>query len=177
MRWLLLLLVIVATPATAQQVATRIVAETDGSRTLVHETMVAAPAPTVWAAISTAEGWRSWAVPIAWMPEPDVIETSYARDAKPGDATTIRQHIVARIPDRLLVFTTVKAPDGFPHFESYAKVTSFFELEPVPAGGTRVRLTQTGYAPDDAGNRLLAFFQRGNAETLEKLRARFANGS
>jgi uncharacterized protein YndB with AHSA1/START domain len=146
----------------------------DGSHVLVHETVVPAPAAEVWRAISTAEGWKSWAVPVAWAPAPDLIETSYAGAARPGDPTTIRQQVLMRLPARLMVFRTVKAPEGFPDFDTYAKVTSVFELEPLGGARTRVRLTGAGYADTEAGRRLLGFFERGNADSLQALRTHFA---
>jgi uncharacterized protein YndB with AHSA1/START domain len=150
--------------------------EADGTHTLVHEMVVDAPPAEVWTAISTAKGWTSWAVPVAWAPEPDVIETSYTPNAAPGDKSTIRQRLLARIPSRLLVFRTEKAPQGFPNFDTYSKVTSVFELEPAGEGKTRVRLTGAGYADSDAGRELLGFFKRGNAASLEWLGTRFSEG-
>ena len=73
-------------------------------------------------------------MPVAWSPAPDLIETSYAPAARPGDPSTIRQQILLRLPERLLVFRTVKAPAGFPDFDTYAKVVSAFELEPAGRG-------------------------------------------
>ena len=148
----------------------------DGRHNLVHETVVAAPPAEVWRAISTAEGWRTWAVPVAWAPEPDAIETSYTPTAQPGDPSTIRQRIVAAVPERLLVFRTVRAPERFPNFETYAQVTSLFELEPAGENRTRVRLTGAGYADTEAGRQLLGFFREGNRVSLERLRQRFTTG-
>ena len=148
----------------------------DGRHALVHETVVAAPAPEVWRAIATAEGWRTWAVPVSWAPEPDVIETSYTPTARSGDPSTIRQRIVAAIPGRLLAFRTIKAPARFPDFDTYAQVTSVIELEPLGETRTRVRLTGAGYADTEAGRRLLAFFREGNRVSLERLRQRFETG-
>jgi uncharacterized protein YndB with AHSA1/START domain len=169
------LLALAATPAPADITASRKV-EADGAHTLVHEVVVEAAPPSVWAAIATAEGWKSWAVPVAWAPQPDIIETSYDPAAKPGDKSTIRQRVLARIPGRLLVFSTVKAPAAFPDFETYAKVTSFIELEPAGAGRTRVRLTGVGYADSPAGRKLLGFFEQGNRVSLDQLRTRFRDG-
>lgn len=149
----------------------------DGTHLLSHEVVVDAPPSQVWAAISTVEGWKSWAVPVAWSPAPDLIETSYTPTARPGDASTIRQQVLLRLPERLMVFRTVKAPAGFPDFDTYARVVSAFELEPAGEGRTRVRLTGTGYADSEAGKRLLGFFERGNARSLEALKARFAAAS
>lgn len=115
-------------------------------------------------------------VPVAWAPEPDVIETSYSPNAQPGDPSTIRQRILAAVPERLLVFRTVRAPAAFPNFDTYAQVISTFELEPLGERRTRVRLTGHGYADTEAGRQLLAFFREGNRVSLERLRERFASG-
>lgn len=148
----------------------------DGRHVLTHETVVDSSPADIWRAISTVEGWRTWAVPVAWAPEPDVIETSYTPTARSGDPTTIRQRILAAIPERMLLFRTIRAPERFPHFETFAQVTSVIELEPVGENRTRVRLTGTGYADTDAGRQLLAFFRDGNRVSLERLRQRFATG-
>jgi uncharacterized protein YndB with AHSA1/START domain len=150
----------------------------DGTRLLVHETVIDAPVAEVWTAISTAEGWRSWAVPVAWTPEsePDIIETSYSPSAAPGGAETIRQRILATVPGRMIAFRTVKAPAGFPDFEAFRRTTGMFELEAEGEGRTRLRLTGAGYPDDEVGRRLIGFFREGNRISLERLRQRFATG-
>jgi uncharacterized protein YndB with AHSA1/START domain len=150
----------------------------DGSHILTHEAVVAAEAKQVWEAIASAEGWKSWAVPAAWASpqDPDILETSYNPAAAPGHEGNIKQRFLARVPGRLLAFRTIQAPKGFPDFDSYARVTSLFELEPLPGGRTRVRLTGAGYPDTEAGRRLLAFFEQGNAKSLEWLQARFTSG-
>jgi uncharacterized protein YndB with AHSA1/START domain len=172
----LMAVLLIGLAAAPSQAATKALAP-DGTHSMTHELVVDASPAEVWAAVSTVEGWKSWAVPVAWSPAPDLIETSYAADARPGDPSTIRQQILLRLPERLLVFRTVKAPAGFPDFDTYARVVSAFELEPAGDGRTRVRLTGTGYADSEAGRRLLGFFERGNAESLEALKARFAKAS
>jgi len=147
----------------------------DGSTTLVHETIVAAPAARVWEAISTAQGWTGWAVPVAWL-DGDLLETSYRSTAVRGDPTTIQQRIAATVPGRLIVFRTVKAPEGFPNFETFRQVTHMIELEPVGDSRTRVRLTSAGYADSDAGRQLTGFFRDGNRVSLERLRQLFLTG-
>ena len=150
----------------------------DGAHILSHEVVVAAEPKQVWDAIASAEGWKSWAVPAAWSAadDPDVIETSYNPAAAPGQDGNIKQRFLARIPGRMLAFRTIKAPRTFPDFDSYSRVTSMFELEPLPGGRTRVRLTGAGYPDSDAGKRLLGFFERGNSKSLEWLQARFVSG-
>jgi len=177
---ILLALLLLALPASApaQDVAISDRRESDGSLTLSHEVVVAAPVAEVWTAISTPEGWRTWAVPVSWTApdDPESIEGSYNPAAGPGDPSIIRQHFIARLPGRLLAFRTTRAPQGFPHFDVYARVTSFFEIEAVDARRTRVRLTGTGYADNEAGRLLAGFFRDGNRVSLERLRDRFVNG-
>lgn len=148
----------------------------DGNHVLIHEVVVDAPRADVWRAVSTAEGWKQWAVPVAWVPagRPDVIETSYTREARPGDASTIQQKVLLRLCERLIIFRTVKAPSRFPDFDTFTNVLSILELEPLGQRRTRVRLIGSPYPDTAAGKRLLGFFERGNRMSLDKLRARFA---
>jgi uncharacterized protein YndB with AHSA1/START domain len=148
----------------------------DGTFMLIHETIVDAPVGEVWAAVSTAEGWRSWAVPVAWSREPNILETSYNPAASPGDPSTIKHRVLASIPGRMMAFQTIKAPDGFPNFATFARTTGMFELEPVGDRRTRVRTVGAGYPDDAAGRQLLGFFREGNRITLERLRRRFTEG-
>jgi hypothetical protein len=124
--------------AAAAPVTSKSHKEADGTHTLVHEVVVPAPPAKVWEAIATAEGWKTWAVPFAWAPQPDLIETSYTQGAAPGDPGTIRQRLIARIPAGFSSSVPKRRPPAFPNFDTYAKVTSIFELEPAGTGKTRV---------------------------------------
>jgi uncharacterized protein YndB with AHSA1/START domain len=148
----------------------------DGTTTLIHETLVDAPVADVWTAVSTAEGWRTWAVPVAWSQEGSILETSYNPAAAPGDRSTIKQLILAKVPERMMAFRTIKAPDGFPHFDAFSRVTGVLELEPEGERRTRVRIVSAGYADDDAGRQLIGFFREGNRVSLDRLRRRFSEG-
>ncbi|HEY5724082.1 MAG TPA: SRPBCC domain-containing protein [Allosphingosinicella sp.] len=174
----LLLALCAARAQAAPEARSRTIVEADGSRTLVVEVEIKAPAADVWKAISTPEGWQGWAVPLARTVEgePDMIETSYDPAAPPGGPGTIRQLFLARIPGRLLAFRTVKAPAGFPDFDTYGRVVSVFELEPRGDRTTFVRLSAHPYPDTEAGRRLIGFFERGNRASLDMLRRRFAEG-
>lgn len=171
--WMIAAMLVLASPAAAQApVRADRIDEADGTITLVHELEIAAPVDAVWRAISTAEGWVGWAVPVAWQDpdDADILETSYDVGAQPGAAQNIRQRFLLRVPNRLLAFQTIKAPAGFADAEQFAGVRTVFELSPAGPDRTRVRLTGTGYPRNEAGLRLLTFFDRGNAATLESLR-------
>lgn len=165
----------VTVAAAPEPVETATKTEADGTATMTHSLVVAAPPAAAWTAVSTPEGWKRWAAPLArWAEgESDILETSYNPDELPGGPGAIWQRFVAAIPGRLLVFRTIKAPDEFPHWEDYKQVTSFLELEPV-GDGTRVRLTSTGYPDNEGGRALLSLFARGNAATLDALRQSLA---
>ena len=167
MRLIALALLLAAPAAQAQTVTT----EGDGSRTLTVEALVPAPPEAVWQSVSTAEGWKSWAVPVAWL-NGDLLETAYDPAATPGSPDTIQQRFVERVPGKSLVFRTVKVPAGFPHGEVFMGVTHFLLLLPE-AGGTRVRLTDKGYPAAPAGDELLGFFRTGNQQTIDHLAARW----
>jgi len=178
-RSLLIAFCLAAAPISAMaQVTSQRIVEADGTSSLVHEVVVAAPRSEVWAAISTADGWRSWAAPVMWADPVDaeVIEGSYDPAASPGQPQTIRQRILVRIPGRLIAWRTIKAPTGFPDFETFSRVRSIFELGEAGPGQTRVRLTMVGYADTESGRRLLDFFDGGNSISLDRLRRRFVEG-
>lgn len=172
------LLLVAPAAAPTQEVTITDRREADGTLTLSHEIVVPAGRYAVYAALSTPAGWRTWATPVSWVPadDPDGIEGSYDPQARPGDLTLIRQHFLARLPGRLLVFRTVRAPRGFPHFDVYSRVTIFIELESVDAAHTRVRLTGSGYANNEAGRLLFGFFHDGNRTSLKRLYQRFVSG-
>ena len=164
-------------PTSLLKVTEQVRNEADGTSSLSHAVIVPASLAQVWSAISTVDGWKTWAVPVAWMTadRPQVIETSYNPAAKPGDAMNIENEFTARVPERKLVFRTIKAPAGFPHAEALRQVTQTFELAPE-GSGTKVSLTGTGYSNDQSGQAVLAFFKDGNRVSLEMLRDRFATG-
>ena len=173
----LAVLVAASTPALATPVSEEVRVEADGTTTLSHQVVIAAAPHDVWAAISSLDGWKTWAVPVGWVSaeQPNVIETSYNPGARPGDAMNIKNEFVSAVPGRQLVFRTIKAPKGFPHFDALSKVSQRFELA-AEGNATRVTLTGTGYASSEPGQAVLAFFRGGNKVSLEMLRERLEKG-
>lgn len=145
---------------------------------LRHEMVVPAPPGAVWEAFTTSEGWMSWAVPFASI---DFrlggrIETSYDPAARPGDDANIVSRILAFVPGKMMAFQAERPPPGFPHPELLDDLFSVVELTPYGEGETRVALSGVGYTNSPGHLELRAFFERGNAYTLERLIGRFASG-
>jgi hypothetical protein len=172
------------TPASAQVapsapgVETCSRAEAASERVLCHALVVPAAASEVWSLISTAEGWRTWAAPVAAVDlrSGGFIETSYAPSARIGDPGNIRNRVLALAPERLLVIQIADAPPGFPHEDLARQLTTAIELEPLDAARTRVRISMMGYRDEPGFDALYAFFDRGNAFTLTKFRERIERG-
>lgn len=171
------LVAVSASALAAPPISEQVRVEADGTTTLSHQIVIAAKPDEVWAAISSISGWKTWAVPVGWVSaeQPNIFETSYDPNARPGDPMNIKNEFVSIGPGRQLVFRTIKAPDGFPHFDALRQVDQRFELMPE-GNGTSVRLTGTGYANSEPGKAVLAFFKGGNKASLEMLRQRFESG-
>jgi hypothetical protein len=170
---------LLVTVAPAAEVRSWIADHPDGTRATVAEVVVAASASQAWQAVSTAEGWKSWAVPFAQFESLQlgtIIETSYAANARAGDEHNIRNRVLAYLPERMLAFQAVHAPPGFKHAELLKDTFSVIELETVDATHTRVRLTGCGYRSGVAFEEMQRFFLQGNAWTLGQLAKRFEAG-
>ena len=169
-----------ATGALAASVADTSYVAPDGTRVLRHEIDVPAPAAEVYVAFTTADGWRTWAVPFAQL-TPDlsvgaIMETSYNPAAKPGDANNIKNKVLAYIPGRLFAFQAVQAPQGFKHADLLARVFTVAEFEPVGPNRTRIKLSMLGYGSGTAFDELYGHFAKGNAWTAQKVFERFETG-
>lgn len=150
-------------------------AETNGERVIRLTVNVAASTNDVWQTLSTAEGWKSYAVAFAAvnMRVGGIIETSYKPDAKVGDPDNIKNQIVAYIPGRMLAIRCVQTPRDFKHKEEFFSTATILEIAPRDAGGSRVALTAVGFRPGEAYDELFKHFRWGDAYTLDKLRERF----
>jgi uncharacterized protein YndB with AHSA1/START domain len=148
-----------------------------GSRTIQLSTVLPAGPAEVFAAVATTEGWKTWAVPVAFgdVKTGGFMETSYDMAAKAGDPANIQQEFIAVIPEKLVVFRTTRTPPGFPSPELFYKTATILELSPEGAG-TRLTLSHTGFGAGAGYDQLHGFFTQGNAQTLEQLRKRFASG-
>lgn len=184
MKGMLALLIMVLLPSAAM--AADVVKDTSyvtpgNSRVLRHEIIVKASAADAWAALTTAEGWRSWATPYATMTPAELafdaeLVTSYNPHARPDDDTNIHQRILSFIPERMLAFHTTRPPKGFAHPGELSRLFVVVELEPLGSRQTRVRLSMLGYGVGPGFDEIYGFFSKGNAWSLAKLAERFENG-
>lgn len=153
-------------------------AEPNGNRVIRLAIDVPAATNEIWQVLTTAEGWKSYAVAFAAvdMQIGGIIETSYKPDAKVGDPNNIKNEIVAYIPGRMLAIRCVQTPQDFAHKKEFFSTATIIEIAPQGPAKSRVTLTAVGYRPGEAYDTLFKHFRWGDAFTLDKLRARFETG-
>ncbi len=148
-----------------------------GERVLQLATVVEAPVAQAWAAFTTEPGFTAWAVPLARI---DLrvggsIETSYDPKVPLGSKQTIRNEIVALVPERLLVMRNVQAPPGVPFDVAIFQSTqTALWFEPLDASHTRLTLVAGHFLAGPAYDGVMKFFQAGNAYTFGELRKHLA---
>jgi uncharacterized protein YndB with AHSA1/START domain len=152
--------------------------EPSGDRAIQLSIEVPAPAPAVFAAFTTSEGFASWAVPVAHVEfrVGGYIEASYDANAKLGDPGNIRNEIVAYVPDRVLVIRNIHAPPGFADPELFRRTVTVIEFTALAADRTRVTITNAGYGAGEGFATLYRHFEWGDAYTLAELKKRFERG-
>jgi uncharacterized protein YndB with AHSA1/START domain len=152
--------------------------EPNGSRVLKLSILVDAPVGKIWKLLISAEGWQSWAVPVAWVDfgVGGMIETSYTATAVRGQAGNIKNAIVAYVPEQLLVLRNVQAPAGFEHAEDFGKTVTVINLRSISAHRSRVELDGVGFLPTPSFDALLTKFRFGDSWTLEHLKSAAERG-
>lgn len=183
-RWIVAALSLVAASAFAEPASAQAVwgcaaaPDTGAARALCHEVTVPISVSEAWSLWTTNEGLASWLAPVAFI-DPvagGLFETSYERGAQRGDAGNIHNRVVALTPERLLALRIEAAPPGFANLQEARTLVTRIEFEPAGAAETRVRVVMEGYREGAAYDALMAFFERGNAFTLEALHRRATGG-
>lgn len=153
--------------------------EPNGNRVIRLSADIAAPPDEIWRALTTAAGWKSFAVAFASMDMQvgGILETSYDSKAKPGDPDNIKNEIVAYVPGRILAVRCVQTPRNFEHKQEFFATSTLLEVIPLKKKKARVVLTAVGYRPGEAYDALYKHFRWGDAYTLDKLRALFEPGA
>ncbi len=142
-----------------------------GEILLTQELIVNAPIDQVWDAFTTEEDWKKWVTPEVAI---DLkingsIRSHYTAGAQLGDSGTIELKILFYIPYQQLVMQA-KLGDAFPEDLRSDAPNLFSQYWFEALGKDETKISLTGIYPNkEEWNQLLAFFERGNAATLEKL--------
>ncbi len=144
-------------------------------RTLVTEAMVEGSLDEVWAAFTVKEEIESWMVPLA---EVDfrvggTMRTNYSKEAGIGGPGTIVHHILAYEPGRMIT-TRFDAPQSAGDKKLAEKTWVVTRMEPVSPTRTRVTETMVGWGTGEEWDKVYAFFEKGNAWTMDRLVKKFA---
>ena len=151
-------------------------AQAQGDQPLVHEGIVNATPDQVWTAFTTKAGLESWMVAHA---DVDLklggrMKTQYDPKGTTEDASAIANEFLSYEPQRMLSYRVVQAPVTFPFPDAIKKMWTVVYFEPQGDKTTRVRVVCLGFTADEQSQKMRAFFNRGNALTLEHLQQRFA---
>jgi uncharacterized protein YndB with AHSA1/START domain len=174
----MVLVLLAAAAASGQEVTNTSYVAPDGSRVLRQSIEVPASILEVWQALTTTEGVRSWAVPVAAVDfRPGGIwESSYRLDGRIGDPGNIKNRILSYLPLRMLSIQAIQAPPNFPHPELLPEIFTVFESEELGPASTRVTVSMVEYREGEGYDVLYRHFERGNAWSLQQLRKRFVEG-
>lgn len=146
-----------------------------GDRSIMRwECVVDGSLDDVWAAFTTKEGVESWMVPVA---EIDLrvggtIKTNYDKKAGVGGPGTIVHHILSLEPKRMLS-CRFDAPENAKVVKIAEKSWEITYFDAVGPKQTRVSLVACGYGEGPEWDKARAFFEKGNAWTLDQLVAKF----
>ena len=152
--------------------------EPNGSRVLKLSIIIDAPLDKIWKLLISSEGWKSWAVPVAWVEFGigGMVETSYTATAVRGQPGNIKNAIVAYVPEQLLVLRNVQAPPNFEHAEDFGKTVTAINLRTISKNRSAVELDGVGFLATPAFDTLLKKFKFGDSWTLEHLKRAAEHG-
>jgi uncharacterized protein YndB with AHSA1/START domain len=152
--------------------------EPNGSRVLKLSITIDAPVGKIWQLLTSGEGWKSWAVPVAWVEFGigGMVETSYTATAVRGQPGNIKNAIVAYVPEQLLVLRNVQAPPNFEDAEDFGKTVTAINLRAISKNRSQVELDGVGFLATTAFDTLLKKFKFGDSWTLEHLKRAAEHG-
>ncbi|MEJ0066599.1 MAG: SRPBCC domain-containing protein [Caulobacteraceae bacterium] len=144
----------------------------DGARDLQQSVVIDAPVAVLWKAFVDPKEFERWNSPVAAIDlrVGGTLEASYDPARKIGDPDNIKHRIVTFLPNQLLVFQNVQAPHELPHADLFQRTVTVVQYEALGPSRTRVTLSCTGWATDPTSRQLYGFFQKDNAEILEKMK-------
>jgi uncharacterized protein YndB with AHSA1/START domain len=152
--------------------------EAAGERILRHEAIVYATLEEAWRAFTTAEGLRTFAVPVVEfeLKTGGKFHSNYQFGSKVGDPGTIYNTVLAYVPLKIVAFK-IGLTDKFPAGPREAG-TLFVVVEFEQQGSRKVKITLSmmGWGNGADWDEVYKHFDWGNAYTLKKLQERFLRG-
>jgi uncharacterized protein YndB with AHSA1/START domain len=150
----------------------------DTTRVLQQSLVVPSSIKEIWAALTTTEGIKTWAVPVANVDfrVGGIWESSYNRSGSIGAPGNIKNRYLSYLPMRMISFQAINAPPTFQYPEVLSEVFSVIELEELGPRSVRVTASVVGFKNNEAHDVVYKFFDNGNASTLRNLYQRFMNG-
>lgn len=154
-------------------------ANADDPGPIIAEGIVAAPVGSVWAAWSTGKELRQWLAPHAEIDlrVGGLMRANYDPAGALGDRNTIENVVLSFDPHRMLSIRVARAPEGFPFPEAVKHMWTVVYFDEVGPDRTRVRVVGLGFQADEESQRMRAFFEHGNAVTIEQLQRHFTQSS
>ncbi len=146
---------------------------------LEHAAIIEAPAADVWRALTDPAEVVTWMTAHADIDlrVGGLFRTNYNTNGVIGDETTIANRIIAFETGRMLALQNAQAPAGFPWPDLIAGTWSVLYLDPIAPDRTRLRIVGMGYGVGEGWDQMRAFFDQGNAWTIEQLRNKFKTTS
>jgi Activator of Hsp90 ATPase homolog 1-like protein len=137
--------------------------EANGDRVLQLYVDVKASPQCLWHSFADEDGLKAFGLKLAHvdMRNGGTIEEGFSETAKLGGNETIRHHIIAYLPERLLVLRNEATPPGPPHAELYRNIVQVITVEPH-GKEARLTLSHTGYGTGAEYDQLYAFFHNVN---------------
>jgi uncharacterized protein YndB with AHSA1/START domain len=141
----------------------------------VTEGIVRATPAEVWKVWTTAEGYKRLGPAVVDIDFRigGLIRAAYDSSVKLGDPKSILNVILAYEPEGMVAFRIQRPPTGFPFPTAWKKTWTVATMTDLGDGRTKLRLTMLGYDASDESQKLRAFFERGNAYSLEQLQRSF----
>ena len=146
--------------------------EPNGTRVLQLYVDVKSSPQCVWNSFADEAGIKAHGVKLAHvdMRNGGTIEEGFSENAKLGGNETIRHHIIAYLPERLLVLQNEATPPRPPHAELYRTIVQVISVEPH-GKETRLTLSHTGYGTSAEYDQLYAFFHNINHGFLDSVKS------
>lgn len=102
------------------------------------------------------------------------MRTNHGAQGALGDPQTIENTILSFEPGKMLSITVAKTPKWFPFPNAIQQMWTVIYFGAAGPGRTQVRVVGLGFRPDEESQKMRAFFERGNARTLEQLQRHFS---